>query len=439
MKRIRHIFSWLAAVITMTALTSCALDKHWDFYEPSDSEAETGTALKEGWITITLHTIGDYDNLPDIEKIQNYKILIVDPDAERIDAVGSGNVSISKSAENLILRYPVKFNPAGKKKVYAIANYEMTCIDLTEWKIGGIAETAVQAVENCVFSIDTGNGNIPFFGSCEVDFDEEKADNVYNADLYLVRVATKFEFTIKNLRDKDITVKSLSISNLSDSQYLAPHLAEDCGVINENEKGEFRFGPLLNPFNSDVISWDAWLAKAVEESQSDANDEDLADKRGWIMEYYSPTAELTEKSLAIDKDNNEVDMSGGILTLPAYYLNESRGEILSESKPSSGTDNCDRRGQNYVNSKGAVKNARTLICNDAAGRQRYYYFTIKFKDSDEDTKTFHLDFYNLRALFRNTDVRVDITVSGSGEAPPDIDWTIHTRPWTLRIQPEIVL
>lgn len=124
------------------------------------------------------------------------------------------------------------------------------------------------------------------------------------------------------------------------------------------------------------------------------------------------------------------------VTLPVHYYAESRYGIFTTEA----TDNKN----DHINKDGVVMNAKKWIHDDAKGKQQSYDFHITFQSLNEDgsvkegsDKTFDLDFYNVRALFRNTHVKVEITISDDEKKP--IDWHIYTRDWNQRIQPEIVM
>lgn len=429
MLRIRHILLTLAATLMMAAMASCGKDDSWLVEE----------GAQEVVLSVTLMDVCQHEyakTLPDIEKIDNYIILITDEDG-KLKAKAKG----SNAVYGLTILNRFKATLPETIKVYAIANYGMveygkdasgSTMQFESWKIGDKVD---DKIESCVFSIDTSKGKIPLFGYQEVNVKKAKADYPEPVELNMVRVATKFEFNITNNRSEDITVTDLTLRNLADRQYLKPHFKENYGVISNTGKHPFYFGPITDPFatTDGELPWDVWLAKAVEESHEDINDENVADIRGWIMEYNTPEDANHERRSFAELKNTEdisankykVAANSGSLTLDTHYYAES-AYLIPESLP-------ELSQQNRTDGKSASK----LIHDDAKGRQQYYYFSITFTDSDGKPHTFLLDFYNLRALFRNTDVKVDITVGGGEQT--EVEWRVYTRNWHVRIQPEIVL
>ena len=227
--------------------------------------------------------------------------------------------------------------------------------------------------------------------------------------LYVVRVATKFDVRIINSRSDDVNIDLFSISSLADESYLLPVFSTpDAGIYTTDGvkhpfifNSDFSFNPGDQP-----LHWADWLKLASEESNANADDETLADKRGWIMEYNIP-ATATQSVCSWDVTAIETIKSNTVIALPTHYYPEGK----------------------------RIKDSSTF----APGLEQEYEFKIQFSNPDTEgewtiSPEFTTVFPNLRALFRNTHVMLDITLTDAG-----VKWRIFVRPWNLRVQPPIIM
>lgn len=250
------------------------------------------------------------------------------------------------------------------KKIYLIANEENASTDLHEQleTLTTGNTTFASIVDNFVFIPDYKNP-IPMSSVYDVPV---KAENLVEREFYLVRAATKFAFRFTNKRKSKVSIDAIHISDIAGATYLIPHKRE----------------PLFMSFDDESLYWINWLKKVADESQQSPDDVELADRRGWIQAYDIPS-ETSHQEVTVNGPLEVPSMTGdqpGKAVLPVFYLPESK-----KLKAGSAT----------------------------YGEQEY---TLKLDMSENGKElSFTKTFPNLKALFRNTHVLVDITFTEKDE------------------------
>ena len=250
------------------------------------------------------------------------------------------------------------------KKIYLIANEENAFTDLHEQleTLTTGNTTFASIVDNFVFIPDYKNP-IPMSSVYDVPV---KAENLVEREFYLVRAATKFAFRFTNKRKSKVSIDAIHISDIAGATYLIPHKRE----------------PLFMSFDDESLYWINWLKKVADESQQSPDDVELADKRGWIQAYDIPS-ETSHQEVTVNGPLEVPSMTGdqpGKAVFPVFYLPESK-----KLKAGSAT----------------------------YGEQEY---TLKLDMSENGKElSFTKTFPNLKALFRNTHVLVDITFTEKDE------------------------
>lgn len=250
------------------------------------------------------------------------------------------------------------------KKIYLIANEENASTDLHEQleTLTTGNTTFASIVDNFVFIPDYKNP-IPMSSVYDVPV---KAENLVEREFYLVRAATKFAFRFTNKRKSKVSIDAIHISDIAGATYLIPHKRE----------------PLFMSFDDESLYWINWLKKVADESQQSPDDVELADKRGWIQTYDIPS-ETSHQEVTVNGPLEVPSMTGdqpGKAVFPVFYLPESK-----KLKAGSAT----------------------------YGEQEY---TLKLDMSENGKElSFTKTFPNLKALFRNTHVLVDITFTEKDE------------------------
>lgn len=250
------------------------------------------------------------------------------------------------------------------KKIYLIANEENASTDLHEQleTLTTGNTTFASIVDNFVFIPDYKNP-IPMSSVYDVPV---KAENLVEREFYLVRAATKFAFRFTNKRKSKVSIDAIHISDIAGATYLIPHKRE----------------PLFMSFDDESLYWINWLKKVADESQQSPDDVELTDKRGWIQAYDIPS-ETSHQEVTVNGPLEVPSMTGdqpGKAVFPVFYLPESK-----KLKAGSAT----------------------------YGEQEY---TLKLDMSENGKElSFTKTFPNLKALFRNTHVLVDITFTEKDE------------------------
>lgn len=250
------------------------------------------------------------------------------------------------------------------KKIYLIANEENVSTDLHEQleTLTTGNTTFASIVDNFVFIPDYKNP-IPMSSVYDVPV---KAENLVEREFYLVRAATKFAFRFTNKRKSKVSIDAIHISDIAGATYLIPHKRE----------------PLFMSFDDESLYWINWLKKVADESQQSPDDVELADKRGWIQAYDIPS-ETSHQEVTVNGPLEVPSMTGdqpGKAVFPVFYLPESK----------------------------KLKAGSTTY-----GEQEY---TLKLDMSENGKElSFTKTFPNLKALFRNTHVLVDITFTEKDE------------------------
>lgn len=402
---------WLMAGFSLS-FQSCVYDDDLDY---ADDEKENAVLI------LNVEAVGPSRSTPtlsSVEQMHTARILIFDEDyhleKKRYAHLDNG------VNEYAFLAIPLS---VGRKHIYIIANEESVdykdaggnTVNLSTY-LNGIQESNETVrtdikdfLENCVFVPDYTK-NIPMSSSYDVEI--QKGNN--KKTFYVVRAATKFDVSITNNRSEDIRLKSFTINKLADKSYLYPRFSPKAdggpaGIITINEgKRPFVFD------DNTVLHWAEWLAKASDESQT-YPDAPKADNRGWIMEYSLPESAVHDsKTMAVGDGAGKITANGGTHTLSTKYFPESK-VLLPDSKDP--------------------------FHEHARGLEQQYSISLEMESLDATGKTipgsgrtFEKELPNLRALFRNTHVSIEIKISDM-----EVKWLIYVRPWNVRRQPEIIM
>lgn len=250
------------------------------------------------------------------------------------------------------------------KKIYLIANEENASTDLHEQleTLTTGNTTFASIVDNFVFILDYKNP-IPMSSVYDVPV---KAENLVEREFYLVRAATKFAFRFTNKRKSKVSIDAIHISDIAGATYLIPHKRE----------------PLFMSFDDESLYWINWLKKVADESQQSPDDVELADKRGWIQAYDIPS-ETSHQEVTVNGPLEVPSMTGdqpGKAVFPVFYLPESK----------------------------------KLKAGSATYSEQEYTLKLDMSENGKEL-SFTKTFPNLKALFRNTHVLVDITFTEKDE------------------------
>lgn len=356
-----HSIAICMAAFTLPLMVACSYEEE----SLTDNVAEVALCLN---IEPIMQSMAAEAELPDNEKMHSVRVVIL-----HADGTVEHNRYYSLSGAQIRKYIILEVTPDEKKKIFLFANEEsvsdiegvagenQTLTDFfnnyTEGKQGFEA-----AVNDLYFAPDYSDGRpIPMSSMYETDFHEK-----WNLEetFYVVRIATKFTVNFMNWRNEQVIVDRFSIASHADKNFLMAHV-DDSEQNRQLFKGK---------------TWIDWL-KEVSDASSENDDYATTEAAGWLKDYQLPTqadktktythGTITVEEPTIDMDNPEKSKPG--LANTAFYLPESLN-----LKP------------------------------DATDGEQEYIMTIYI---DGRVEPFICKLPNLKALFRNTHVVMDITMN----------------------------
>ena len=360
------------AALTLPLMVAC-----------SSQEESLLEEISEATLYLNIEPVGltraGIATLPDNEKMHNVRVIVLHENGtvehNRYYALEGSQV------QKFIL---LKVTPNEKKKIYLFANEEsVSAMEGVE----GVNSTLTAffnnytegmpgfeaAVSNLYFAPDYSGGKpIPMSSMYEINFPEK---GNFDGTFYVIRVATKFMVNFMNWRGEEVIVENFTIANHADKNFLMAH-------VNDSEQNEELFNGK---------TWIDWL-KEVSDASSEDDDYATTEAAGWLKDYELPEQADKEKTYThgrvtvglptVDIDNPNNSKPGVAKNIPVFYLPESKS-------PKAG----------------------------ATDGEQEYTLTIKINGRDEP---FVCKLPNLKALFRNTHVVVDITMYNSNEIIVDV-------------------
>ena len=360
------------AALTLPLMVAC-----------SSQEESLLEEISEATLYLNIEPVGltraGIATLPDNEKMHNVRVIVLHENGtvehNRYYALEGSQV------QKFIL---LKVTPNEKKKIYLFANEES--VSAMEG-VAGVNSTLTAffnnytegmpgfeaAVSNLYFAPDYSGGKpIPMSSMYEINFPEK---GNFDGTFYVIRVATKFMVNFMNWRGEEVIVENFTIANHADKNFLMAH-------VNDSEQNEELFNGK---------TWIDWL-KEVSDASSEDDDYATTEAAGWLKDYELPEQADKEKTYThgrvtvglptVDIDNPNNSKPGVAKNIPVFYLPESKS-------PKAG----------------------------ATDGEQEYTLTIKINGKDEP---FICKLPNLKALFRNTHVVVDITMYNSNEIIVDV-------------------
>ena len=360
------------AALTLPLMVAC-----------SSQEESLLEEISEATLYLNIEPVGltraGIATLPDNEKMHNVRVIVLHENGtvehNRYYALEGSQV------QKFIL---LKVTPNEKKKIYLFANEES--VSAMEG-VAGVNSTLTAffnnytegmpgfeaAVSNLYFAPDYSGGKpIPMSSMYEINFPEK---GNFDGTFYVIRFATKFMVNFMNWRGEEVIVENFTIANHADKNFLMAH-------VNDSEQNEELFNGK---------TWIDWL-KEVSDASSEDDDYATTEAAGWLKDYELPEQADKEKTYThgrvtvglptVDIDNPNNSKPGVAKNIPVFYLPESKS-------PKAG----------------------------ATDGEQEYTLTIKINGRDEP---FVCKLPNLKALFRNTHVVVDITMYNSNEIIVDV-------------------
>lgn len=358
---LRHTVRWVSAFLLVWLPTACG----------TEAGPEEGAAAGDGTVMLVLNTglIGSPHageaGWPEHEKMKTLRIVVLHPQGT---VEYNQCVDFGQNLQTEYRRQLIRVKQNEKKTIYLIAN-ETSITDLKE-ELDAFHEGSggfKEKLDEIIFAPD-GDSPLPMSAAYELEVKEESQE----CQFYLVRAATKFTFRFRNFRDGAVRVNSISVSDIAGTMYLMAHKQNRTMSFWEADGSE---GELF---------WIDWLKRVSDESQANPDDKDLADRRGWITDYDIPpttSGDVTQhapQNFRVPASTTDQGVpEPGTAVFPVFYLPESK----HLRQPDGG----------------------------AYGEQAYA-MTLDLTDDRNEHKTFSFPFDNLKALFRNTNVVVDVTI-----------------------------
>lgn len=347
--------------------------------EESLPDTVTEAALYLNVSTLEQSRSGETANLPDNEQMHSVRVVVLHADGS-VEHNRHYSLEGAQAQKYIIL----KVSPNEKKQIFLFANEES--VSVVEGVTGGEqtltdffssytknSKDFETAVNGLYFTPDySDNKPIPMSSMYEIDFTEGKVEKTF----YVVRVATKFTVNFKNWRGGEVTVENFTLASHADKNFLMAH-------VEDSEQNRALFNGK---------SWIEWLKK-VSDASSEDDDYGKTDTAGWLKDYDLPTqADKTktythpEKVIVgkptVDIDYPDNNKPGVAESAPIFYLPESKTPKA-----------------------------------DATKGEQEYTLTVKMEGRNEP---FVETLPNLKALFRNTHVIVNITLLNDMEIVVDV-------------------
>lgn len=321
-----------------------------------------------------------------IETIKTLRIILLDKNG-KVEV----NKLVTSDEETLLPSYRWSHHTTiGKKTLFVIANEE----SVEDAKIEGEEESAPevslkdrveaftpgmsgfeQFINSIYFFPDYSDENkpLPMTGKYYLDFEEEEQ----SFNVYLVFVATKFQIKLINYRNDRVLIDRISFDKISDRNYLMASLTEKDSYLNgeywidwlyETSKDTNKFPEINNSYNSNDFINGKW---------------------GWLKNYGMPGNAVHEsKNFYLDSNtpiyleaattNTGYDPEPFVLQLDPLYYPESKN---IEREP------------------------------DTQG----YYIEFEIEKEGEQPKILRKSLPNLKTLFRNTQVNINVEMNNSDE------------------------
>lgn len=332
----------------------------------------------ESVLLLNIETVGGTRagkaDLPANEKIHSLRVVVLHQDG-KVEHNRHYTPGDAQAQRQVIL----KVTPAERKRIYLFSNEESVSRvegaapqTLTEFLDGYTEGTAgfAQAVGDVYFAPDYSEAKpIPMSSMYEIDF---PATGNFNGEFHLVRVATKFTVNFRNMRGEAVRVNGFSLGKHADRNFLMAH-------VRNTERNRQLFGVSADAWTE--WTWIDWL-KRVSDASSEDDDYAATEAAGWLKDYSLPAGADGERvytfSTPVDVSAAEFDDADPAKVTPGtatgvFYLPESR-------------------------------NMKSGAMDD----EQEYTMTVSI-DGVADPFVFALP--NLKALFRNTNVIVNITMN----------------------------
>ncbi len=312
----------------------------WMLFACSSAMEEPDNGISNGsTATLTIHTAvpgagtrAD-DNIPEREKIERLRIIVVDEETNKVDYNRLNNFPNRDGST-----YTIGLDKGGKKLLYLLANTEDYLSGLV---IPSEGDTWNDAVDKHVINL-LPDGRLPFTSKYEVEVAEEEEENTSgdeNKDgdtpadgdgttggdtpedvvpeipedytCYIAIAAVKFSFTFTNNTEQEITVSDFKISSIADCSYLLPRNDDwDKWVENVTGDGEKKYFTNYEiPFGTKHNVFPVPIPSSGNEGESEAG-----------------TGTSTSSFTVLAEEGNNT------FTIPDFYCHESKNNLFDDGQ-----------------------------------------------------------------------------------------------------------
>lgn len=236
-----------------------------------------------------------------------------------------------------------------------------------------------------------------YYGDYELkettEADGSVAYRTINAEMYLVPIATKFDFKIINYRKNPVQIDNIEVQSINKSSFLNAQLASS-ELYRDNGKW-----------------WIDWLAECSRLSQNSPDLPTFNDLWGWVSGFDIPLDDKSDFTVKILNEDNEywevkelVDISDpDILNLGPYYFPESKNLVEKQ-----------------------ILNTETNQFETKLVETYYVNFTMHDLKIDRPFDSGLMEIVNLKSMFRATHITIYVNLRQS-----EVEIYAEMAPWNL--------
>lgn len=373
-KKIHNIVVYLAA-IALPLVVACS----------SQEESLPPYGNEEATLLINLEPIGlsraAGEQLLDNEKMRSVRVVVLHDADGTVEHNRHFTLEGAQAQKKILL----KVTPNEKKKIFLFANEEsVSAVEGTQSGSQTLTDFFQSYDENDVgfeaavnelyFAPDYSESRpIPMSSVYKIDF---PVKGNFEGTFHVVRVATKFTINFRNWRGEDVTVSNLSIEKHADKNFLMAH-------VNDSEQNRQLFNGK---------TWIQWL-KDVSDASSENDDYTTTEAAGWLKDYDLPA-----------QADKSITYTHSALTVEAASFN---GNNPANSHPGE------------ASTVFYLPESQNLKDGGATDKEQEYTLKLNI-DDDGSNESFVYRLPNLKALFRNTHVVVNITMYYNLELSVDV-------------------
>lgn len=283
-------------------------------------EPESGGGGDGSTVTLKLNAMvpgyetraGGNEFTPDIEKIDNLRIFVVNKDTKEVVYNSNFKNPFKDRDDEFELSIDVEKNTT--QVVYFLANAEEYCkklpnsgetyayLNTSDDLYNLVLPDIPDPMSNLSTRMDNSSERIPYTSRYEIEIGEK---DVVEETCYIAIAAVKFDILFNNKTSQEITISSLQINSIADQFYLFPHL-------------------------KDESAWNDWINSAI---SSDENKKYITEysipERTDHYDFPVPIGQQTDDEPS-EISSFEIAADNGSYHIPTFYCYESKNDPFSE-------------------------------------------------------------------------------------------------------------